>query len=122
MFGCFLNGGQICSATTRLLIEESISAEVLTKLKQEAGMVTPWSTLCKTLADEDTELSTNPWDSLDNAFLCVFCRQGVFGFADGQSQPRKTRHVSRVVVHASSVCLSDYLFVYLLCAFVCLCD
>jgi betaine-aldehyde dehydrogenase len=29
MFGCFLNAGQICSATTRLLVDESIADEVL---------------------------------------------------------------------------------------------
>lgn len=39
MFGCFLNGGQICSATTRLLVEESIADEVWARLCHEASQV-----------------------------------------------------------------------------------
>ena len=40
MFGIFWNQGQVCSATSRVLIEESIYDQVLARLVVEAGKIT----------------------------------------------------------------------------------
>jgi len=39
MFGCFLNGGQVCSATSRLLVHEKISERLLERLVEETRKI-----------------------------------------------------------------------------------
>jgi len=39
MFGCFWTSGQICSATSRLIVEKSVQEEFLRKLKQRAESI-----------------------------------------------------------------------------------
>ena len=49
MFGCFWTNGQICSATSRHLVHESIAPKLLSRLKEETekiNVVEFWKLKC----------------------------------------------------------------------------
>lgn len=46
MFGCFWTGGQICSATSRLLVHESVAPAFLAHLKKRAEAIQVSGCVC----------------------------------------------------------------------------